>query len=49
MTYTQPNEAARRLVREYDRRKTLAWRKRQAAKEPPPDLRFEQGALPDEQ
>ena len=50
MTYSKPNEDARALVREYDRRKKLAWHKRQLAKEPPPDLKLtEKGALPDEQ
>lgn len=38
MAYAPPTDQARALVREYDRRKTLAWRKRQAEKEPPPEL-----------
>lgn len=39
MVYAPPTERARGLLREYERRRRMNWAKRQAAKEPPPDLK----------
>ena len=47
MTHARATERARALLGEYDRRKRANWARKQAAKEPPPDLNLKQGDAPE--